>query len=136
MVDSLTAERRSWLMGRVRQQHTKPEVIVRSLAHSLGYRFRLHRRDLPGSPDLVFPKRRKAIFVHGCFWHQHPGCRKATTPKSNEDYWQKKFAQNVERDHKAIAELTRMGWASMIVWECQTSDINALSATLAAFLGE
>lgn len=122
-------------MGRVRQKNTKPEMVVRRLAHSLGFRFRLHRRDLPGRPDLAFPKLGKVIFVHGCFWHRH-NCKKATTPSSNVDYWHKKFAENVERDNKAIAELTSAGWGSMVVWECQTSDIGALADSISAFLGE
>ena len=120
-------------MGRVRQKNTKPEIVVRSLAHQLGYRFRLHRRDLPGRPDLVFPKLKKVIFVHGCFWHRH-GCSKATTPKSNLAYWQPKFAENVERDKRAIAELLSLGWEPMVVWECETRDIDALSQSLSTFL--
>jgi DNA mismatch endonuclease (patch repair protein) len=120
-------------MGRVRHKNTKPEVIVRKLAHRLGYRFRLHRRDLPGRPDLVFPKLKKVVFVHGCYWHRH-GCRKTTTPKSNSKYWQPKFAENVERDKRAIAELLRLGWDPMVVWECETRDIDALSQSLSAFL--
>ena len=133
MVDPLSPERRSWLMGRVRQKNTKPEIVVRSLAHQLGYRFRPHRRDLPGRPDLVFPKLKKVIFVHGCFWHRH-GCSKATTPKSNLAYWQPKFAENVERDKRAIAELLSLGWEPMVVWECETRDIDALSQSLSTFL--
>jgi DNA mismatch endonuclease, patch repair protein len=133
VVDPLSPERRSWLMGRVRQKNTKPEIVVRSLAHQLGYRFRPHRRDLPGRPDLVFPKLKKVIFVHGCFWHRH-GCSKATTPKSNLAYWQPKFAENVERDKRAIAELLSLGWEPMVVWECETRDIDALSQSLSTFL--
>jgi DNA mismatch endonuclease (patch repair protein) len=135
MADFLTRDRRSWLMSRVRGKNTKPELVVRSAAHRLGYRFRLHRKDLPGRPDLVFPRLRKAVFVHGCFWHRHEGCKKATTPGSNVDYWHKKFAENVERDNKAVAELTRMGWALMIVRECQTTDVDSISQSLRAFLG-
>ena len=133
MTDRLTPARRSWLMGRVRQKNTAPEIIVRSLAHRLGFRFRLHRKDLPGRPDLAFPKLRKVVFVHGCFWHRHD-CKKATTPRSNSDYWRNKFAENVERDKKAIAELTSVGWESMIVWECETRDVDKLGASLSAFL--
>jgi DNA mismatch endonuclease (patch repair protein) len=120
-------------MGRVRQKNTKPEMVVRSLAHHLGYRFRLHRRDLPGRPDLVFPKLKKVIFVHGCFWHRH-GCSKATTPKSNSAYLLPKFAENVQRDKRAIAELLSLGWEPMVVWECETRDIDALTGSLSAFL--
>lgn len=135
MADSLTQEKRSWLMSRVRQRDTKPEMLVRRLVHSMGWRFRLHSKELPGRPDLVFPRLRKVIFIHGCFWHRHD-CKKATTPKSNEDYWHKKFAENVERDNKALAELKRMGWGSMVVWECKTRDIDALIASLSAFLSD
>jgi DNA mismatch endonuclease (patch repair protein) len=120
-------------MGRVRQKNTKPEMIVRGLAHGLGYRFRLHRRDLPGRPDLVFPKLKRVVFVHGCFWHRHD-CSKATMPKSNEAYWQQKFTENIERDKKAIAELLRLGWGSMVVWECETRDVDALTDALSTFL--
>jgi DNA mismatch endonuclease (patch repair protein) len=120
-------------MGRVRQKNTEPEVVVRSVAYRLGYRFRLHRRDLPGRPDLVFPKLKKVIFVHGCFWHRHD-CSKATTPKSNSAYWQQKFTKNVERDNRAVAELSRLGWESMVVWECETSDVDSLADAVSTFL--
>ena len=133
MVDVLTKEQRSRLMGRVSHFDTPPEIAVRRLLHSLGYRFRLHRKDLPGRPDIVLPRLKKVIFVHGCFWHRHTGCRKATTPKSNADYWQNKFAENVERDRRAIAELLRLGWEPMVVWECETRDIDALSQALSTF---
>jgi len=133
MADTLTPEHRSWLMGRVGQKHTKPELVVRALVHRLGFRFRLHRRDLPGRPDLVFPKLKKVVFVHGCFWHRHD-CQKATTPKSNEAYWQQKFTENMDRDRKAVAELSRLGWGSMVVWECQTRDVDALANAVSTFL--
>lgn len=122
-------------MGRVAHFNTPPELLVRKLLHALGYRFRLHRKDLPGRPDIVLPRLKKAIFVHGCFWHRHD-CKKATVPKSNTEYWDKKFAENVARDKKAIAELKRLGWGSMIVWECQTSDIDALSDSLSAYASD
>ncbi|QIL01834.1 DNA mismatch endonuclease Vsr [Sphingomonas sinipercae] len=134
MADRLTRAQRSRLMGRVGQFNTPPELTVRRIAHSMGYRFRLHRKDLPGRPDIVFPKLRKAVFVHGCFWHRHAGCRKATTPKSNEAYWQQKFTDNVERDNKAVAELSRLGWETMIVWECETRDIDTLRDAISTFL--
>jgi DNA mismatch endonuclease (patch repair protein) len=133
MADALSPEERSRLMGRVAHFNTPPELVVRGVLHRLGYRFRLHRKDLPGRPDIVLPRMKKVVFVHGCFWHRHH-CRKATTPKSNVDYWQKKFADNMERDKKAVAELQRLGWGSMVVWECQTRDIDALAASLSAFL--
>lgn len=129
-MDIVTAEERSAMMSRIRGRDTKPERLVRRLAHRLGYRFRLHRRDLPGAPDLVFPGRRKVVFIHGCFWHQHPGCRFAYKPKSNVEFWQKKFASNIERDARALRELQELGWSSLIIWECQTSDLEALTTIL------
>jgi DNA mismatch endonuclease (patch repair protein) len=120
-------------MGRVGHFDTPPERAIRRLLHRLGYRFRLHRKDLPGRPDIVLPRYKKVIFVHGCFWHRHD-CKKATTPKSNTEYWTNKFAENVQRDNKAVAELSRLGWESMVVWECETNDIDALTAALSAFL--
>ncbi len=121
-------------MSRVRGKDTKPEMVVRRLAHRLGYRFRLHRRDLPGTPDLVFPSRKKAIFVHGCYWHRHD-CSKATTPKSNVDFWQKKFDDNIMRDNKNIDDLAELGWGTMVVWQCETGRLQELAQRLEAFLG-
>ncbi len=126
---------RSALMSRVKAKDTKPELSVRRLAHGLGYRYRLHRRDLPGSPDLVFPGRRKALFVHGCFWHRHQGCRKTTMPKTRAKFWQRKFDDNVRRDERVIAALRDLGWDVLVVWECETSDENLLRRTLIEFLG-
>lgn len=119
-MDRLTPERRSWLMSRVRSKNTTPELRVRKVAHALGLRFRLHRIDLPGKPDLVFPKFRTVIFVHGCFWHRHPECLKASTPKTSSEMWQAKFKRNVERDAENIAELSALGWRVAVIWECQT----------------
>lgn len=127
MVDNLTAERRSWLMSRVNGKNTSPEMRVRRVAHSLGFRYRLHRKDLPGTPDLVFPKRRIALFVHGCFWHRHPGCKKASTPKTRTDYWNAKFTSNVSRDVSVIKKLNGLGWTVSVIWECQTKDDEFLS---------
>ncbi len=134
MADTLTKEHRAWLMGRVKRADTKSEMIVRRIAHALGYRFRLHRKDLPGSPDLVFPRLKKAIFVHGCYWHRHD-CKKATTPKTNVDFWRQKFERNVERDRKALTELSKQGWRTMVVWECETKDKETLKGSVSAFLG-
>ena len=133
MVDRLSVERRSWLMSRVRQKDTTPEMAVRRAAHSLGLRFRLHRRDLPGTPDLVFPGRKAAIFVHGCFWHRHEGCKKATTPKSRSDFWQAKFQRNVVRDAEALEELEGRGWRTLVIWQCETGDSSTIKALLARF---
>lgn len=126
MVDRLSPERRSWLMSRVRSKDTSPELRVRRLAHALGLRFRLYRRDLPGTPDLVFPGRRIALFVHGCFWHRHAGCAKASVPKSAVEMWQSKFKRNVERDSANIAKLSSMGWRTEVIWECETKSPDRL----------
>ena len=125
---------RSALMRRVRGKDTTPERAVRRAAHSLGYRFRLHRRDLPGTPDLTFPRPRKVIFVHGCFWHRHAGCPRTTTPKTRGGYWREKFEQNMDRDRRNIAMLRALGWEVLVVWECETFDRTGLLATLAEFL--
>jgi DNA mismatch endonuclease (patch repair protein) len=125
---------RSALMAKVRGKDTRPEMVVRQAAHALGLRFRLHRRDLPGSPDLVFPRLRKAIFVHGCFWHRHPGCSKASTPKTRVEFWTSKFVANMQRDARSIAALEAMGWGVCVVWECETSDATALWRKLKKFL--
>lgn len=133
MVDRLDPERRSWLMQRVGTKNTGPEKLVRSLLHRLGYRFRLHYRDLPGTPDIVFPSRRIAIFVHGCFWHSH-GCRKGQPPKSRLDYWGPKLAANRQRDERNIEMLTLAGWRVEIVWQCELSDTETLISRLTKLL--
>jgi len=126
VVDSLTKEKRSWNMSRVRSKDTKPELIVRSMLHRNGYRFRLNKKDLPGKPDIVLPKYRTVVFVHGCFWHRHQNCSDATTPKTRTDFWCNKFSQNVERDKKVQAALRQLGWNVLIVWECEVLKPNAL----------
>lgn len=122
-------------MAAIRGTDTKPELLVRSIAHRLGYRFRLHRRDLPGRPDLVFPGRGKVVFVHGCFWHQHPGCRYATRPATRAEFWAAKLDGNRERDTRVLQDLERLGWGVLVVWECETREPEAVGARLAAFLG-
>ncbi len=134
-MDIVSPARRSAMMAGIRGRDTKPEFAVRRMAHRLGYRYRLHRRDLPGSPDLVFPARRKAIFVHGCFWHRHPGCRFAYSPKSNTPFWQAKFDRNVERDAAAQEKLAGLGWDVLTIWECETGKAEQLGITLQRFLG-
>lgn len=134
MVDRLTAERRSWLMSRVRGKDTTPEMRTRRCAHAMGLRFRLHRKDLPGKPDLVFPKHRLVVFVHGCFWHRHPQCSKASIPKSRTEYWQKKFETNIARDFRVVQKLEAIGWRVEIVWECETRDPEVLRKRLESFL--
>lgn len=122
MTDTLTRERRSWNMSRIQGKDTKPELALRSLLHRNGYRFRLHDRRLPGSPDIVLPKHRTAIFVNGCFWHRHEGCSKAYTPASRTDFWKAKFEATVARDAKKISELRTQGWNVLTVWECELQD--------------
>jgi len=120
MPDRFSAAERSRVMRAVKSGDTTPELIVRRLVHALGYRFRLHRSDLPGKPDLVFPRRQKAIQVHGCFWHRHACQAGQSTPATRLDYWNAKFARNVERDRRNLRALRRMGWSVLVVWECQT----------------
>ena len=117
-------------MSRVRGKDTSPEMRVRRAAHAFGLRFRLHRKNLPGRPDLVFPKYRVALFVHGCFWHRHPGCAKASTPKSRYDFWQNKFNGNVARDARVEAELEALGWRVATIWECETKRPELLDRAL------
>ena len=127
MSDHLTRAERSAHMRRIRKADTKPELAVRRAAHAAGLRFRLHRQDLPGSPDLVFPRRRIAVFVHGCFWHQHDGCRLCRQPKSRPEYWLPKLQRNRERDARAAALLADAGWRVVTVWECETAHADTLA---------
>lgn len=121
-------------MARVAGRDTRPEMAVRRAAHALGFRYRLHRRDLPGTPDLVFTRYRTVIFVHGCFWHRHSGCRKATTPKTRRGFWQAKFDENVERDRRTVAALESAGWAVVVIWECEAIDEQLLKLRLQSLL--
>jgi DNA mismatch endonuclease (patch repair protein) len=134
MINRIDAARRSWNMSCVRSSNTRPEMVVRHLAHGLGYRFRLHRRTLPGTPDLVFPSLRAVVFVHGCFWHRHPGCQKASTPATRTDFWVEKFAANRRRDEKVQQYLLADGWNVEVVWECEVRDKDALAHRLTACL--
>jgi len=134
MTDTLTPSQRSERMSRVRAKNTKPEMNARRAAHRLGYRFRLHRHDLPGKPDLVFPRLRKIVLVHGCFWHQHQGCNGGRMPKSRPDFWGPKLARNVERDHKVRASLEALGWDIMVLWECESRTVDMAASHLATFL--
>lgn len=130
MVDSLSKEQRSQNMAKIKGRDTGPELAVRRTAHRLGLRFRLHRKDLPGTPDLVFSKHRLVIFVHGCFWHRHVGCRFAYTPKSRVKFWTEKFNQNVARDLRNESALISMGWRVVVIWECETHDGSTLENRL------
>lgn len=135
-MDVFEPAKRSEIMRRVRSKDTRPEMVVRSAAHRLGYRFRLHRRDLPGTPDLVFPRLRKVIFVHGCFWHGHMGCSRATLPKSNAEAWKKKIEGNCQRDRRAIEALRCDGWDVLVVWQCSVRNSEGLEQLLREFLTE
>lgn len=119
MADILTKKQRSKVMSKVRSGDTKPEWILRCGLHRLGFRYRLRNSRLPGRPDLAFPKFQAAVFVHGCYWHRHPGCKDASVPKSNMEFWDRKFAENVERDRRTKRELEKRGWRVMVVWECE-----------------
>jgi len=121
-------------MRAIRKKHTKPEIRVRRRLHALGFRFRLHRRDLPGTPDIVLPRHRAVIQVHGCFWHQHPGCRHATQPRTRQGYWLPKLERNVARDRAAAAALEALGWRLLVLWECELGDDAQLDAKLHSFI--
>ncbi len=130
-MDKISPKERSRVMARVKSRNTGPEKRVRSLLHKNGLRFRLHRKDLPGAPDIVLPKKKTVIFVHGCFWHRHPGCKRASTPASNVEYWNGKFARNRARDADNQARLTSLGWRVIVVWEW---DADSLEKRLIALL--
>lgn len=134
MTDTFSPEVRSRIMAQVKSKNTKPEMTVRRLVHGLGYRYRLHRSDLPGRPDLVFPSRRKVIFVNGCFWHNHTNCAKVRIPKTNRDYWITKITRNSERDARNFTLLEESGWQTDTIWECQLNDLEALATRLVRFL--
>ena len=133
-MDIVSPAIRSKMMGRIRGKDTKAELAVRKVAFHLGHRYRLNRRDLPGTPDLVFPSRRMAIFVHGCFWHRHKDCKYSYDPKSNFKFWEEKFRKNVERDNRVKGELECLGWRVVVIWECQTTDFDSLERMLKAYL--
>jgi DNA mismatch endonuclease (patch repair protein) len=126
MADHLSAEKRSWNMSRIHAEDTKPELAVRSFIHRKGYRFRLHDKNLPGKPDIVLKKYKTVIFVHGCFWHQHKGCKRASVPKSNMDYWIPKLEGNKVKDRKNRCLLKRLGWTVIVIWECEAENIKKL----------
>ena len=135
VLETRSPEQRRRIMHAVKSKNTAPELTVRRLLHRLGYRFRLHRKDLPGRPDIVLSKYRKAIFVHGCFWHAH-GCAKGQPPKSRQDYWLPKLEANVNRDRAKLDELERLGWDVLVLWQCETKDANSLARRLQGFVDE
>ncbi len=135
-MDTLTPVERGKRMSLIRSKNTKPEMRVRKLVHAMGYRYRLHGKDLPGKPDMVFKSRRKVIFVHGCFWHRHPdpNCKLARLPKSRKEFWGPKLSGNRERDERANQALQQAGWDVLVVWECESANLEQLENTLRAFL--
>lgn len=136
MLDSLSPAERSERMSRIKGKNTKPELVVRSLIHRMGYRYRLHGKGLPGRPDLVFASKRKVIFVHGCFWHRHEGCHLARLPKSRLDFWQPKLEANAERDKEVERRLAELGWKVLIIWECEVKEEAVLVSRVRAFLDD
>lgn len=134
MADIVSRSKRKEMMSKVKQRHTKPEIAVRKLLHRLGYRFRLHSKKLPGTPDIVLPKYKSVIFVHGCFWHQHEGCRKARRPTSNVEFWNEKLDKNIERDKRKESELKDLGWKVLIIWDCEIKDEETLIKKVKKFL--
>jgi DNA mismatch endonuclease, patch repair protein len=138
VTDILTPSLRSERMALIRGKGTQPELRIRRLVHGMGYRYRLHRRALPGSPDLVFGPRRKVIFVHGCFWHRHedPNCKLSRLPKSRLEFWIPKLQANKARDRRVLLELRKLGWAALVIWECQTRDDESMRETISRFLDE
>jgi len=137
MADTISKQRRSELMSRIRSKNSKVELLVRSLVHRMGYRFRLHRKDLPGKPDLVFAGRRKVVFVHGCFWHWHPdpNCKQARMPKSRQEFWRPKLEGNRRRDSENRQKLIELGWEVLEIWECEARDPEKIQSRIRDFLG-
>jgi len=133
-MDVFSREKRSRIMSRVSGKNTKPELTVRSLLHNMGYRFRLHRKNLPGKPDIALPKHNKVIFVHGCFWHGHIDCRRSKRPVTNKIFWHEKLDKNIERDKLNIKKLTELGWGVLVVWTCEVNDMYKLKGKLLSFL--
>lgn len=133
-MDSLSPIRRSENMRRIRSKNTKPELVIRRLVHAMGFRYRLHAKDLPGKPDLVFRSRHKVIFVHGCFWHQHAACAEGRIPGSRREYWLPKLTRNQERDRNHLAALEDLGWKTLVLWECEVKDLTLLKERLRRFL--
>lgn len=136
MADRLSSQRRSWNMSRIKSRDTTPELAVRKVLYGMGYRYRLHSAAVPGKPDIVLKRFRAAIFVHGCFWHRHPGCKFAYMPKSREEFWTKKFEANVRRDEAVKKQLSDLGWKSLTIWECETKSSETIEHLLRGFLGE
>jgi DNA mismatch endonuclease (patch repair protein) len=135
-MDRISVERRSWNMSRIRAKNTKPEVAIRSLLHRMGFRFRLHVRKLPGCPDIVLPRLKSVVLVHGCFWHRHDRCSFAYSPKTHKAFWKKKFDDNTRRDRQHLHDLAKLGWRVLVIWECQIGDLNVIADRLGCFLSD
>lgn len=135
MTDTFTRQDRSRIMSLVRSRNTQPELLVRSMLHRMGFRFSLHRQDLPGCPDVVLPAKKAVVFVHGCFWHSHRGCRRSKRPATHTGFWRKKLSLNVERDKRAQKELRSLGWRILTVWECELKTPEGVRRKLAKFIG-
>lgn len=133
-MDVFPKEKRSQIMASIKGKNTRPEKVVRSLLHQMGYRFRLHRRDLPGCPDIVLPKYKKVIFVHGCFWHGHKNCRRSKRPTSNKIFWDEKLSKNIERDKTNQTNIRNVGWKFLVIWQCEIKDKDILIDKLKSFL--
>ncbi len=133
-MDVFSREKRSQIMSRVSGKNSKPEIAVRSLLHHLGFRFRIHRKDLPGTPDITLPKYKKVIFVHGCFWHGHKDCSRSKRPSTNEKFWREKLDKNIARDKATVKALKELGWDELTVWTCEVNDVNKLNTKLLSFL--
>lgn len=137
MADHLNKERRSWNMSRIRSKNTKPEMLLRSSLHRMGYRFRVCVKDLPGKPDIVLPKYKTVIFVHGCFWHRHKGCKKCTMPSTNSQFWNNKFSLNVKRDKRIMIGLKALGWRVIVIWECEVKrDLQSVAESIKRRIGK
>lgn len=134
MTDVVTREKRSWMMSRVKGRDTKPEILIRSMVHRMGFRFRVCQRHLPGSPDIVLPRHLKVVFVHGCFWHGHESCTRSKRPKTNTEFWNKKLDGNIERDKRVRERLYRMGWRVLVIWQCETRKPEQILGKLENFL--
>ncbi|MGZ8910679.1 MAG: very short patch repair endonuclease [Methylococcaceae bacterium] len=134
MVDKVTPEKRSWMMARIRSQNTAPEIKLRKLIFSMGFRYRLHYKGLPGRPDIIFPGKKKVIFMHGCFWHGHPNCRASKLPQTRKDFWESKIHTNKERDKRNIMELEKLNWKVLVVWQCELKNLSNIQEIIRLFL--
>ena len=134
MADSVSQAKRTEIMSSVKQRHTKPEIVVRKILHRHRFRFRLHNKKLPGTPDIILPKHKAVIFVHGCFWHQHEGCRKSRRPTSNVEFWNEKLDKNVARDSRKESELKKLGWKVLTIWDCEIKDEDLLIEKIKKFV--